>query len=620
MSKYENLAREILNLVGGEENVNFVMHCATRLRFTLKDINKPNTKSIENLKGVISVIVQNGQYQVCIGPEVIDVYAALKKMGNLVKEENTEKQTKKPMDRFFEVISGIFTPIVPVLMAAGMVGALLTVLSLCGVLSESSSTYYVFNLIKEAGFYFLPFYIGYTASVKLGANPFLGMLLAGVLLHPQLKDFSNLGVEQLSVFGIGIKSVKYANSVLPIILGVWLLAYLEKMFTKVCHKTVRAFMVPMLSMLVITPIVLVVIGPLGGYVSDVLGQGVQLLGDKLGFVAVGIFGALMPLMIVTGTHSFAFPLIVSTLTALGYEQLLIPAMLAENLAMSGAAFAVSTLTKNSEVKVESRAAALSAVLGISEPAMYGINLPRRTPFYSTIIASGIAGTFAGLFKLKFYAIASASVVGLPATIGDGSIVNFVIACITIIISFTAAFITTRLLGINEENTSDIDEINADEVIINNEKREQFEISSPVKGKVIQLEKVNDKTFASGVIGKGLAIDPEEGVIVSPVDGTIVSIFETKHAICIKSNDGVEILIHIGIDTVQLGGKYFESLLKAGDKVKKGAPIMKFDIEAIKKEGYEIVTPIIITNSDNYIDIIGTKNVSVNKKDVILTVF
>lgn len=615
MSKYENLAKNILKLVGGEDNVNHVMHCATRLRFTLKDINKPDTEAIKALKGVITVVVKNGQYQVCIGPEVIEVFKDLKKLGNLVKEDNEKKSKKKPMDSFFEVVSGIFTPIVPVLMAAGMVGAVLTVLSLCGLVDEGGSTYYVFNLIKEAGFYFLPFYVAYTASVKLGANPFLGMLLAGVLLHPQLKDFSNLGVEQLSVFGVGIKSVKYANSVLPIILGVWLLSYLEKLFTKVCHKSIRAFMVPMLSMLVITPIVLVIIGPFGGYVADLLGAGVQLLGDKLGFLAVGIFGALMPLMIATGTHSFAFPLIVATITALGYEQILIPAMLAENLAMAGAALAVSTMTKSEEVKSEARAASLSAVLGISEPAMYGINLPRKTPFYATIVAGGIGGIFAGIFKLKFYAIASASVVGLPATIGDGSIFNFIIACGTIIISFISAFIFARLFGIKEEHSDD-----SIKTIESQIKSKPIEINSPIKGKIVQLENVNDSTFASGVMGKGIAIEPTEGVILAPVNGTVSSIFETKHAIGIISEDGVEILIHIGIDTVQLGGKYFEDCIKVGDRVKVGDKIMKFDIEAIKKEGYEVTTPIIITNSDSYVDVIGTTNENINIKDTILTVF
>lgn len=621
MSKYENLAKDILRLVGGVDNVNFVMHCATRLRFTLKDINKPDTEAIEALKGVITVVIKNGQYQVCICPEVIDVYAELKKLGNLVKEDNRDKEKKKPMDRFFEVVSGIFTPIVPVLMAAGMVGALLTVLSLCGILDESSSTYYVFNLIKEAGFYFLPFYIAYTASVKLGANPFLGMLLAGVLLHPQLTDFSNLGVEQLTVFGIGIKSVKYANSVLPIILGVWLLSYLEKGFTKICHKSIKAFMVPMISMLVVTPIVLIVIGPVGGYIADLLGQGVQLLGDKLGFLAVGILGALMPLMIVTGTHSFAFPLIVATITALGYEAILVPAMLAENLAMAGAAFAVSSMTKNEEVKAEARAASLSAVLGISEPAMYGINLPRKTPFYATTIAGGIGGLFAGVFNLKFYVIASASVVGLPATVGEESMFNLLIACGTIIISFISAFIVSRVLGIKEEKENNKkDKLTNKEITKSNNKNEPVKIISPIKGKIIKLEDVNDKTFASGVMGKGIAVEPEEGVVVAPVDGTITSIFQTKHAIGIISEDGIEILIHIGMDTVQLGGKYFESCTKVGDKVKKGNIIMKFDIETIKKEGYEVTTPIIITNSDSYIDVIGTKNESVSRKDAILTVF
>ncbi|MCF0106627.1 MAG: PTS transporter subunit EIIC [Holdemanella sp.] len=443
MSKdYPKLAKDILDNVGGAENVEFVMNCATRLRFTLKDINKANTEVIKGMKDVIDVIIMNGQYQVCIGPDVIDVRKEVEKLGNFTKDEQPSNKDQKPMDKFFGVVSGIFTPIVPVLMAAGMVGALLTVLDLTHILPANSSTYYVWNLIKEAGFYFLPFYVAYTASQKLGANPFLSMLLAGVLLHPQLSDFSSLGVENLTFFGIGIKAVHYNNTILPVILSVWLLSYVEKFFTKICPQIIRAFAVPMLSTLIVVPVMLIVIGPAGAIVADYMASFVLFLGDKLGFIAVGIIAALTPIMIATGTHSFAFPVIVTTLATLGYEALLVPAMLAENLAMAGAAFAVGLKSKDADVKAQANAATLSACLGISEPAMYGITLPRKTPFVAACIASGIGGIIAGLFKVRFYAIASASFVGLPATIGDGSINGMIFALVTIVVSFVSAVAIT----------------------------------------------------------------------------------------------------------------------------------------------------------------------------------
>lgn len=596
---YPKLASTILEKVGGKENVEFVMNCATRLRFTLKNMDLAKTEEIKNTKGVIDVIIQNGQYQVCIGPDVIDVFKELNKIGDFSqKKEEEPKNDQKLIDKFFGVVSGIFTPIVPVLMAAGMVGALLTVLDLIGVLPSTSSTYYVWNLIKEAGFYFLPFYVAYTASQKLGANPFLSMLLAGVLLHPQLSDFSSLGVKQLTFFGIGIKAVTYSSTILPIILSVWLLSYVEKFFTKVCPQVIRAFSVPMLSTMVVVPLMLIIIGPAGGYLADYMSVFVQYLGNNLGFLAVGIIAALTPIMIATGTHSFAFPVIVTTLAMNGYEALIVPAMLAENLAMAGAAFAVGIKTKDKDVRAEANAATLSACLGISEPAMYGINLPRKTPFYATIIASGIGGVVAGLFGVRFYAVASASFVGLPATIGEGSMMGVVYSLIVIAVSFISAFIFTIILGKKDLETN----------VDNKEAESQMtmkgeEILSPLDGELIELSDVKDKTFASGAMGKGVAIKPVEGMLVSPVNGHIEMIFNTKHAIGLKSDDGAEILIHIGMDTVNLQGKYFEVLKNAGDNVKVGDELIRFDIEAMESEGYDVTTPIIVTNSQEYVDVI-----------------
>lgn len=597
---YPKLAKDILENVGGKENVEFVMNCATRLRFTLKDIDKANTDVIKNMKGVIDVIIQNGQYQVCIGPDVIDVFKEVNKLGNFSKKSDEPVKNEKLMDKIFGVVSGIFTPIVPVLMAAGMVGALLTVLDLTGILPANSPTYYVWNLIKEAGFYFLPFYVAYTASQKLGANPFLSMLLAGVLLHPQLSDFSSLEVDQLTFFGIGIKSVTYSSTILPIILSVWLLSYVEKFFTKICPQIIRAFSVPMLSTMVVVPVMLIVIGPAGGYLADYMSLFVQYLGNNLGFLAVGIIAALTPIMIATGTHSFAFPVIVTTLAMNGYEALLVPAMLAENLAMAGAAFAVGMKTKDKDVRAEANAAMLSACLGISEPAMYGINLPRKTPFYATVIASGIGGVVAGILGVRFYAVASASFVGLPATVGEGSVMGVVYALIVIAVSFIAAFIFTNILGVKET-------VKEDTVIT----KKSAEIFAPLSGELVELVDVKDKTFASGAMGKGIAIKPNKGVLVSPVNGTVEMVFNTKHAIGLKSEDGTEILIHIGMDTVNLQGKYFEVLKDVNDQVHVGDELIRFDLEQIQKEGYDTTTPIIVTNTQDYTDVISnaTGNVS-----------
>lgn len=447
--KYESLGKDILENVGGKENVNFVMNCATRLRFQLKDIEKANKEKVENLEGVIKVVIQSGQFQVCIGPHVSEVLEEVNKLGNFAdsadsKEE--DKNSKSRIDRFFEVVSGIFTPIVPILLASGMVGALLALLSGLGLVDTNNPTYYTFNIIKEAGFYFLPIFVGYTAAKKLGANPFLSMMLGAILLHPQLNGFADLKVANLNIFGITVPNVHYGSSILPIILSVWLLAYVEKFFNKVFHPVVRAFMSPMMSMLVMLPIMLIIIGPAGDFAAKYVGEFVVFFGDKAGFLAVAAIGAFMPIMIVTGTHSFAFPVIVASLTTVHSEGLLIPGFLAENLAMAGAAFAVATMVKSQEKKAEARAGALSAILGISEPAMYGVNLPLKTPFYAAIIGGGLGGLFAGIFKLKFYAIVSASLTGLPGTLNNQGFGNLLVAIITMVISFAAAFIATRILA------------------------------------------------------------------------------------------------------------------------------------------------------------------------------
>lgn len=448
---HQSIAQQTLRLVGGPENVAHVMHCATRLRFTLKNIDEAvaNKDAVKAIPGVIDVIVQNGQYQVCIGPDVSKVYdIVVKQLPQMQAAEAPApaQGEKKWSDRFFEVVSGIFTPVVPVLMASGMMGAVLTILSLAGVLDANGPTYYVLNVIYDAGFYFLPIFIGYNASKKLNASPFLSMLLAAIMLHPNLTSFDSLGVEQLSVFGLGIPTINYSKTVLPIILGVWLLGYIERFFNKILPDIIRSFMAPVLVMLIMTPIMLIVIGPLGNTVAGVLGNSVIWLGDSLGFFAVALLGFFTPVMIATGTHSFAFPVIVASITTVGYDALLMPSMLAENLAMAGAAFAVGFLSKDVAKRSESVSAGVSAILGISEPATYGINLPSMYGFLGAMIGGAIGGGFAGIFGFRMYMIASSSVVGIPAMFGDLGISNVIVGIATIAISFAAAFAATVLLA------------------------------------------------------------------------------------------------------------------------------------------------------------------------------
>lgn len=448
---YKEFSTKIIKLVGGKDNISDVFHCATRLRFSLKDISKAesNIDDIKLQKEVLDVIVQNGQFQVVIGPNVSKVFAVvnedLKLNENQRIDDKTEEIEKSVMDKFFAVVSGIFTPVVPVLMASGMMGAVITIAKLLGV-PETNSTLYLFNIVYEAGFYFLPFFIAATLAKAFKANQFLSMLVAAIMLWPGFVGSADKGIKSLEFFSLNVQAIDYSKAVLPIILGIWLLSYLEKFFNKVLPDIIRAFMAPLLVMAIMLPIQLIVIGPLGTNIANVLGTGVVWLGDNLGFFAVALLAFLTPVMIATGTHSFAFPVIVATLTTVGYDQLLMPSMVAENLAMAGAAFAIAMLSKDKDKRAQGISASLSAVLGISEPAMYGFNLPSKYGFLGSMIGGAIGGLFAGIFQFRMYAIASSSVVGIPAMFGDKGVFNVIIGVLTIIISFVASALITIVLS------------------------------------------------------------------------------------------------------------------------------------------------------------------------------
>ncbi|MEB6144320.1 PTS transporter subunit EIIC [Enterococcus faecium] len=449
---YSKLSEELVPLVGGPENIQNVFNCATRLRFNLKDIEiaKKNIEKIKNRNEVLDVIVQNGQFQVVIGPDVKFALDAINEKLNLSNDhtshDDAEKIEKSKMDRFFEIVSSIFTPTVPVLMASGMMGAVITILNLVGVLSKTSSTYYLLNIVYEAGFYFLPFFIALSASRVFKANNFLAMLLAGIMLFPGLLTHAQNGIDTLEFLNIQVPTIDYGKAVLPVILGVWLLSYLERFFDKYLPAIIRSFMSPLLVMLIMLPIQLIIIGPLGTEVANILSSGVTWMGDNLGFFAVGLLAFFTPIMISTGTHSFAFPVIVATLTSIGYDQLLMPSMVAENLAMAGAACAIGVMAKNKEKKSTSFSASFTAVLGISEPAMYGINLPSKVGFVGAMFGGLVGGLFAGIFKFKMYMIASSSVIGIPAMFGPDGVTNVIIGLLTIVISFISAFLFTILFS------------------------------------------------------------------------------------------------------------------------------------------------------------------------------
>lgn len=619
---YENLAKEILKNVGGQENVSNLTHCATRLRFNLKDVSKANTETIKKTKGVMGVVDKGGQYQVIIGNDVNHVYKEIMKIANIEgNSESKEVDDRKTVAKVIDTITGIFTPILPAITAAGMMKAVLALLTAFKLISTDSQSYQIFNFMADAAFYFLPIFLANSAAKKFKCNPYLAMMLGGILLHPTFVTMVNTAKEtgeSLAIFGLPITLASYSSSVLPIILGVWFMSYVEPIADKISPKAIKFFTKPLITAVVSGIVILVVIGPIGYIVSDKVGLGIKTLESYASWLVPTLLGGLTPLLVMTGTHYGLIPIGINNRMTMGYDTIIYPGMLASNVSQGGAALAVAIKSKNKEIKQLASSAGITAVCGITEPALYGVNLRFKTPLYASMIGGAVGGLFLGLFRVSNYSGGSPGFLTLPSYIGGESMMNFVYACIGAVISVVVAFVAGLILykdkveAIEDEN---LEEVAVDKAPLMN----KITISSPLKGEVVPLTEVKDETFASEMMGKGIAINPTEGKVVSPINGTVQMIFKTKHAIGLKSEDGAEILIHIGMDTVQLDGKHFTAHVKDGDKVKVGDTLVEFDMDAIKKEGYELITPVIITNTMDYLEIVPKEIKSVNAGEDIITI-
>lgn len=619
---YENLAKEILKNVGGQENVSNLTHCATRLRFNLKDVSKANTETIKKTKGVMGVVDKGGQYQVIIGNDVNHVYKEIMKIANIEgNSESKEVDDRKTVAKVIDTITGIFTPILPAITAAGMMKAVLALLTAFKLISTDSQSYQIFNFMADAAFYFLPIFLANSAAKKFKCNPYLAMMLGGILLHPTFVTMVNTAKEtgeSLAIFGLPITLASYSSSVLPIILGVWFMSYVEPIADKISPKAIKFFTKPLITAVVSGIVILVVIGPIGYIVSDKVGLGIKTLESYASWLVPTLLGGLTPLLVMTGTHYGLIPIGINNRMTMGYDTIIYPGMLASNVSQGGAALAVAIKSKNKEIKQLASSAGITAVCGITEPALYGVNLRFKTPLYASMIGGAAGGLFLGLFRVSNYSGGSPGFLTLPSYIGGESMMNFVYACIGAVISVVVAFVAGLILykdkveAIEGEN---LEEVAVDKAPLMN----KITIASPLKGEVVPLTEVKDETFASEMMGKGIAINPTEGKVVSPINGTVQMIFKTKHAIGLKSEDGAEILIHIGMDTVQLDGKHFTAHVKDGDKVKVGDTLVEFDMDAIKKEGYELVTPVIITNTMDYLEIVPKEIKSVNAGEDIITI-
>ena len=614
----KELAKKIIELVGSEKNINSLTHCVTRLRFVLKDENKANTKEIERLDGVLGVQKKAGQYQVIVGSKVNKVYQESTSMTNLSVEveDDTDDKNKSVITRVLETLSAILIPSLPPIIGGGMIKGFLFMFWGFGWIEWGSDIFNLLNIMSDCMFYFYPFLLAVSAAKKFKTNAYMALSLAGVLMHPTIYEGINAGLKSFSVFGIPFQYLDYNSSVIPIILSVWIMSYVYRFFEKRIPDIISIIFTPMLTLIIMVPLVLAGIAPLGYFAGEYIALGVQALIDFNPIVAGFVVGALRPFTVFTGTHHAVRAIVSQQLATYGYTT--IGAMnYMSTMAQAAAPLAVYFVLRNRNKKMSdlSLSSAVSGFLGVTEPGLYGVIVKYKVAFIATTIGGGIGAAIASAFGAAEYGMVMSSLVTIPATIGEGFM--------GIVIGLPTAIIVTMAIIFIFKNKL-IEQDGSEEIAIQETKEETDDrvllINSPVEGRVKPLSELEDDTFAKELIGKGIAISPVSDDIYSPVNGVITSLFPTKHAIGIQADNGLEILIHVGIDTVNLNGECFESNIKQGDKISKGQKILTFNREEIQNKGYSTDVIVVITNSNNYLDVFpNTKVENVTTTDRLLQV-
>ena len=635
--KYEDLAKSIISNVGGKENVNSLTHCVTRLRFKLKDEGKANTDVLKNMDGVVTVIQSGGQYQVVIGNHVSEVYAAVTSVAGISDgsvEADSSEEKMSLFNRFIDIISSVFAPTLGVLAATGMIKGFNALFEALGWLTKTDGTYQILNAVGDCLFYFFPIFLGYTAAKKFNMNIFIGMAIGASLVYPSftgLMDPSNTPLYTLftgtifespvyiTFLGIPVILMGYSSTVIPILISTFVGSKLEGFFKKVVPSVVRTFLVPFFTLLIIVPLSLIVIGPISTWAGTLLGQGLLWVYNLSSIAAGVLIGGFWQVFVIFGLHWGLVPIALNNLAVLEYDPIL-AATFGASFAQIGVVLAILIKTKNQKLKSISIPAFISGIFGVTEPAIYGVTLPKKKPFIISCIAAAVGGGIIGGFGVKGYIIGGLGIFGIPSYISPKGIdINLWGAIIAIVVSFVLGFLIMFFAGFKDDEETDNKSTNnngptKDETLVTQET-----VTSPIKGEVKALSEITDEAFSSGAMGKGIAIEPSEGKVYSPVDGVLTSLFSSGHAIGVTSNNGVDILIHVGKDTVKLKGKHFTAKVAQGDTVKKGQLLMEFDMAAIKEAGYTLTTPVIVSNTANYLDVIETDKKTVDLQDDLLTV-
>lgn len=654
MGKYNALAENIIKNVGGKENIKSLTHCITRLRFKLKDEAKANDDAIRNMEGVATVIKSGGQYQVVIGNHVADVYADVCAIAGITEQSTNkpsipdEKKNRKLLDTFIDTISGIFQPILGVMTAAGMIKGLHALFLALGFYADGSGIAVLLGTIGDGFFYFLPIMLGYTAAKKFNLNLFVGLTAGACLCYPAIQQstLSATGAPLYTLFGgslfespvylnifkIPLMTMDYTSTVIPIILICYFASKCQKLFEKIVPKVVGFFITPMLTLLVSLIAGFLIIGPVATFASTAIAQAIMAIRTVSPLIAGAVVGATWQILVIFGLHWGFIPIYINNIATLGYDNVMMP-FFGATFAQTAVVLAMLIKTKNKKLKSLCVPAVISGIFGITEPAIYGITLPRKTPFIISCIAAGISGAYLGFCNFKEFVTGGLGIFEFPAMIDPASnnMDNLIVGAIGAVIAMIAGFILTIIFfkdsSVSQredtlEKVADTTKTDGHTDTLPSAKSESHEFKGniqfpyPIKGVACPLSEINDAAFSQGILGKGLAIMPQEGKVFSPVNGTVSALFPTLHALGLSSDEGVEILIHVGMDTVQLNGKYFKSHIQSGDTVKKGQLLLEFDMEQIKKAGYSLTTPVVISNSDDYLEIVET---GLHDKEILLTV-
>ncbi|MED4036200.1 beta-glucoside-specific PTS transporter subunit IIABC [Niallia taxi] len=599
---FQKLAKDIVEHIGGQENISDLYHCATRLRFTLKNDNKANRNAIENLDGVITVTESGGMFQVVIGNNVASVQDAIMDQTGLGTKQQTAEDGKKGnlFERFIDLLSGIFSPVLGLLAASGLIKGLNFVLGKYEILDPAGGTYRIIAAAGDSFYYFMPIILAITAARKFKVNQFIAVALAGGLIYPDLVNALNAN-ESLSFLGIPVVLAKYSSTVIPIIIAIWILKYVEGFFTRFLHESIRNLLTPFFCLLIMLPLTLLAIGPVAIYTSGLIASGYLFIYNLSPIISGIVLGACWQILVIFGLHWGFVPVMLNNITVYGKDS--INAMIGPSVAaQSGAALGVFFKTKNKKLKSLSLSAFFAGLMGITEPAVYGVTLKLKRPFIIACTMGAIGGGIAGGFGSAAIAQVQKSILTIPV-VAHG-MTGYIIAYFFALIG---SCILTILIGFKEESSEDdVKKTDKSELTVDNSMIKRESIISPISGYAKPLEEISDPVFAGGAMGKGIAVIPEDGKVYSPVDGTVTLAFPTKHAYGFTSTAGGEILIHIGLDTVKLNGEGFTSFVETGAKVKKGDLIAEFDIQKLKELGYDVTTPIVVTNSDKYLDILPLK--------------